>query len=969
MIRALYPDTAADQSESEITDCTDCVQATYDVGGRMTSRTDQLGRVETIVYDRRSLLRTRTTDMPSPMPDALDSFDYDALGRPRLAKRGTPGNDDVVSMTVRQYTDMGDLDYEDQTVAEGTPRTIDYDHDQAGNRTGLAYPGGSALGYTPTALNQVDAMTLKPAPSDPARPLVKYDHVNQGHVLQNRRVTTEAPGGNAHYDYTPGYDTHRRVMSIANRFTTGGTPTDLATYAFTRDHGGNPLSQTTGGLPAFADNRNMTPDRLNRLTSTEYATPSGTETETNVLDLVGNREHYTPRTGPTTDYTLANAANEYATVDPDGPGGNQALPVTYDAVGNLVLDEDGRHYSYDEQNRLIQVRAADDLTVLADYTYDALGRRISAAILVAPASPPVVTRYYYDGPRLIEERDGSQPGEPRTRYHVNGAQYVDEHVATYTDGRAGFSYYLHNDLYSVTGVGEPDGTVAAAFTYDAAGRPTVGGSGEPVLAHDADADGDVDLYDIDDFIGCFGSSDPGCKARHDFDENGESDGVIDASDLEGLLHCRQGPGVAPTGPGCVVSGGGPATTDNTFYLHGAIVDALDPDESGTPRLQLQYNRARYYDLRHGRWLQRDPLGYVDGGNLYEGFGGNPGRYLDPMGTDDIIEQGNDLVYKTQYFIWTYGRGLVANGQPTGLVVIDHPFWPFAFVMKHKDAKKLFDTTVLETDFHSPLEIMLKASTIAAASTSRASIVAVFPKESYQNYPGGWVMGTALDQKDEERLQQLAQAGLQRAVEDMSQVTAVAFTASMGALAAPTGLGGMIVDAGAAAADVASGKVSAGTGAVVVTALVAGVALHLRVGGEGLTGTGGRAAESPWKLAPVKRGLVIEEMLGKNTPSSFPVIDVFKGGQAISIKTLDLTAASYQDAGRLRSVLEAYVDKVAEFQGGRIGMFTVKPAAIESRGLQVAVPLKTAASQQRAVLEAIKEYGRSKGVAVSFIEVP
>jgi len=48
---------------------------------------------------------------------------------------------------------------------------------------------------------------------------------------------------------------------------------------------------------------------------------------------------------------------------------------------------------------------------------------------------------------------------------------------------------------------------------------------------------------------------------------------------------------------------------------------------------VQYSRARYYEPKHGRWLQRDPTGYTDGGNLYESFGGNTLRFVDPFGQD------------------------------------------------------------------------------------------------------------------------------------------------------------------------------------------------------------------------------------------------------------------------------------------------------------------------------------------------
>jgi hypothetical protein len=48
-------------------------------------------------------------------------------------------------------------------------------------------------------------------------------------------------------------------------------------------------------------------------------------------------------------------------------------------------------------------------------------------------------------------------------------------------------------------------------------------------------------------------------------------------------------------------------------------------------LRLQDHRARWLDLLHGRWLQRDPAGYVDGMNLYEYVCSTPTVASDPMG--------------------------------------------------------------------------------------------------------------------------------------------------------------------------------------------------------------------------------------------------------------------------------------------------------------------------------------------------
>ena len=68
---------------------------------------------------------------------------------------------------------------------------------------------------------------------------------------------------------------------------------------------------------------------------------------------------------------------------------------------------------------------------------------------------------------------------------------------------------------------------------------------------------------------------------------------------------------------------------NPFTFTGRELDA----ETG-----LMHFRARYYDPLKGRFLQRDPLGYVDGMNLSEYVRSNPVNRRDPFGGDDgIIE--------------------------------------------------------------------------------------------------------------------------------------------------------------------------------------------------------------------------------------------------------------------------------------------------------------------------------------------
>ena len=69
---------------------------------------------------------------------------------------------------------------------------------------------------------------------------------------------------------------------------------------------------------------------------------------------------------------------------------------------------------------------------------------------------------------------------------------------------------------------------------------------------------------------------------------------------------------------------GSSYVGNPFLFTGREFDA----ESG-----MYHYRARAYDPEAGRFLQRDPLGYVDGLGLYEYVRSRPPRFVDPLGRE------------------------------------------------------------------------------------------------------------------------------------------------------------------------------------------------------------------------------------------------------------------------------------------------------------------------------------------------
>jgi hypothetical protein len=120
----------------------------------------------------------------------------------------------------------------------------------------------------------------------------------------------------------------------------------------------------------------------------------------------------------------------------------------------------------------------------------------------------------------------------------------------------------------------------------------------------------------------------------------------------------------------------------------------------------------------------------------------------------------------------------------------------------------------------------------------------------------------------------------------------------------------------------------------------------------------------WQLGWAARGRYFDEQLGGNLPAGFRTIDRFVDGVATSIKSIDLNAATYQDAARLTYRLNAYIDRVATYDGGKLGFTVIDSSAISSRALSLAIPKGSVTTVQRAAIEAAR--ARAQAFDVNFI---
>ena len=141
-----------------------------------------------------------------------------------------------------------------------------------------------------------------------------------------------------------------------------------------------------------------------------------------------------------------------------------ALPtVADDANGNTLSDAQGRSFTWDFENRLIQAVVPGTNGGTTTFKYDPFGRRIQKI------SPSFTSVYLYDGDtnNLIEEVGSS--GNLLARYTQSGG-LLDEPLSELRSTTV--SYYQRDGLDSVSSLSNSTGALANTYTYDSFGNLT-----------------------------------------------------------------------------------------------------------------------------------------------------------------------------------------------------------------------------------------------------------------------------------------------------------------------------------------------------------------------------------------------------------------------------------------------------------------------------------------------------------------
>lgn len=465
----------------------------FDELGRVTSMTDQAGRVTTTEYTADGLV-ARVVDGNGQ----ISGYTYDDRTR-QLVQTTTEAPGRATVATVAEYDDRTGRLTRIAETSDPAGTEVRYSYDDFGNVRSITYPGGreishrydehgrrvattDATGATTTFEYRADGLmtsAVQTATVDPSSPVVArvgycYDALGRtAAVDRGNGVTTAYTFTSASeiaselttrdgvelsartYEYAPSGLLVARVDRERDEQT---GETDIATTAYRYDALDRLVESTV--------HEGASVDAPVALRTAYTATVSGDLATEVVTSEPGTADEHR-----TTREFAYSALGELTAITTDGARVDQ----TYDAAGNLVRGADGTTYAYDAANRPIS-RTRDGQTVQTSYWGD--GARRSLTRVDEPGADPVQTTYYWDGATLVNEVHteagaagyavGSAGGEAAS--YLLGAT---RHARTIVDGDGRRTAYLGVDRHgNVTDLTDDGGAVQTRYAYSDYGVQT-----------------------------------------------------------------------------------------------------------------------------------------------------------------------------------------------------------------------------------------------------------------------------------------------------------------------------------------------------------------------------------------------------------------------------------------------------------------------------------------------------------------
>jgi len=616
------------------------IEQTYDTAGRITAKA-----ATTIIsgFDT-NVQRIEMGYLSRGLTDTVTQYDDDVSGS-------------VLNQVKYTYDEWGNVtaieqDRDGTVGGGGNQRTVQFGYSLNGTGDGskrqrvqrdtTTLPNGTVTTNEFTASTIADEIGRAAKVKISSTVLASYQYLGAGQLVGTALGTSGSETvnrlhGGSSASYSTYMDRFGRVVKD-EWFKDLGTDVPVHSVGLTYDRNSNITSVDDTLVAGYDVNYAM--DNLNRLIDADEGTLSigtiGSRTRRekwdggglsptgnwlrHKLDLDGNGSY--GGTDELDDTGTFNKANEWLTRDLDstsGTGGNN-YSLTHDAAGNMTDDGKDYEYEYDVWGRLRKVRN-QATTLVAEYFYDGLGQRTAwhadwdaDGTVESSNDDPWYMLVYDDRWRVVATYrvtssasatagtiDTYDKPKEQWIYHNAGmdgsgsASYIDLAIVRDRDANHAWTAAGDTTMEERLWYGQ-NWRADVAVVMNSYGRPlerlkySAYGVAMQSTALDFNNDGVIDPDDPADFIG----------TPYDWD----LDGDIDLADSTGF------------------------TTDYSSYATATIVRGeLSLSTIGNRKGYAGYEFepvASQYHVRHrayipelGRWMRRDPIGYVDGMDLYK----------------------------------------------------------------------------------------------------------------------------------------------------------------------------------------------------------------------------------------------------------------------------------------------------------------------------------------------------------------
>lgn len=653
----------------------ECTQYTYDCVGNMLTETRPNGNVINYTYDEKDQLITIIDSIGK-----IASYTYDCVGT-RIAEEDGNNNktryeydelnrlikvtDPMNEFITYEYDSVGNLikvtdregnqtsyTYDEVnhrlTVTDALNSVTSYEYDCMGNLIKITDCNGNSTTYEYDPLN----ILIKETYADGGTKEFAYDSVgnlitriDQNGIITSyqydelyRLIKRDYPGAN---DDTFSYDMGGRMLTADNLH---------SAITFSYD-GANRVTQTTQNGLAVS----YTYDTANNKSIVVYPSGKVIKKEMDKRDRLKAIKDAIDHIIAENTYDLGDRMTERVFLNTMETGwdynqNNWVIQLIHVKGTSTLIDFE---YNYDKEGNRLYTRKNHDTSNSEKYTYDALYRitEFKKGTLVSDDIPSPVKQCswtldcvgnWLKGPLPCPQPGGcsitsNEVNEYTSICGVN--QTHDNNGNLSDDGINTYEYDYENRL--VTVIRKSDSAILGEYRYDALGRRVEkevsgvvtrfvydkasiieerhGGSVVAEYVYGTRIDevltmdrGGYTYYYHTNALGsivALANSAGDIIEHYQYDAYGKPEIFVDPG-ADGTWFTADDVAAAYS------------SAANSYLFTGRRLD----EETG-----LYYYRARYYDSERGRFLQRDPLGYVDGMNLYEFVVNNPVRYSDPFG--------------------------------------------------------------------------------------------------------------------------------------------------------------------------------------------------------------------------------------------------------------------------------------------------------------------------------------------------